>query len=114
MSFPTDPAQGHAHAQPHVPAQPNPHPHAEVTARYRPAADVEQLNLTTGSSTRFVAPGSVTDREFGFFEWNLPPSGGDPDPHFHKTFSESFYVISGTIGFYNGERWISAQPGDFL
>lgn len=94
MSFPNDPAK--------------------ATARYRPAADVEQINYKTGSSTRFVAPGSVTDGEFGLFEWRMPPSGGGPDPHYHKTFSESFYVMSGTIGLYNGDQWISARPGDFL
>jgi quercetin dioxygenase-like cupin family protein len=104
VSFPSDPTQ----AQPH--SQPQP----QVTARYRPAADVEQVTYASGSSTRFVAPGSVTDHEFGLFEWHLPPSGGGPDPHFHKTFSESFYVVAGTIGFYNGDSWISARPGEFL
>ncbi|HEV2343504.1 MAG TPA: cupin domain-containing protein [Actinocrinis sp.] len=87
---------------------------AATTARFRLAADVEQIDFWSGSSTRFVAPGVVTDREFGLFEWNLPPSGGGADPHSHKTFSESFYVLSGTIGLYDGDRWISARPGDFL
>ncbi len=95
---------------------PKSHPNgAQIgTARYRPAADVEQIDYKSGSSTRFVAPGSVTNGQFGLFEWSLPASGGGPSPHFHKTFSESFYVMSGTIGLFNGERWISARPGDFL
>lgn len=97
MTFPDDPSGGMA-----------------GTARFRPASDVEQIDYVTGSSTRFVAPGSVTERDFGLFEWYLPPGGGGPEPHFHKTFSESFYVLSGTIGLYDGERWVSAQPGDFL
>lgn len=84
------------------------------TARFRAAGDVEQIDYKSGSSTRFVAPGSITDGQFGLFEWNLPPSGGGPSPHFHKTFSESFYVMSGTIGLFDGDRWISARPGDFL
>jgi mannose-6-phosphate isomerase-like protein (cupin superfamily) len=84
------------------------------TARYRAAADVEQVNFKSGASTRFVAPGSVTNGQFGLFEWNLPENGGGPDPHFHKTFSESFYVRSGTVGLFDGERWVSARPGDFL
>ena len=95
---------------------PKSHPNgAQIgTARYRQAADVEQIDYKSGSSTRFVAPGSVTSGQFGLFEWSLPPSGGGPSPHFHKTFSESFYVMSGTIGLFNGEQWISARPGDFL
>jgi mannose-6-phosphate isomerase-like protein (cupin superfamily) len=28
--------------------------------------------------------------------------------------SESFYVLSGVVRLYNGERWIDATPGDFL
>ena len=106
MSFPNDPTQ--AHTQPQPKSQP------EVTARYRSAADAEQVNYRTGTSTRFVAPGAVTDGEFGLVEWNMPPGGGGPDPHFHKTFSESFYVVSGAVGLYNGEYWVSARPGDFL
>jgi mannose-6-phosphate isomerase-like protein (cupin superfamily) len=42
----------------------------------------------------------------------LTPSG--PDPHFHKTISESFYVLSGTVRLYDGTQWIDATPGDFL
>lgn len=34
--------------------------------------------------------------------------------HFHRTFSESFFVLSGTVDLYNGEEWNSGSPGDFL
>ena len=34
--------------------------------------------------------------------------------HFHKTMSESFFIISGTVQLFNGERWIAATEGDFL
>ncbi len=39
---------------------------------------------------------------------------GGPDPHFHKSISESFFVLSGGMRLYDGERWIDAAPGDFL
>jgi len=42
----------------------------------------------------------------------LGPSG--PDPHFHKTISESFFMLSGEVRLYDGERWIGATAGDFL
>jgi len=28
--------------------------------------------------------------------------------------SESFFILSGTVQLFNGERWIDATPGDFL
>ncbi|GAB4050388.1 cupin domain-containing protein [Catellatospora paridis] len=44
----------------------------------------------------------------------MPARVGQADPHFHRTFSESFYVVSGTVRLYNGSSWIDGQPGDFL
>ncbi|GAA3622119.1 hypothetical protein GCM10022419_129750 [Nonomuraea rosea] len=38
------------------------------------------------------------------------PSGGGP--HLHKTFSESFFVLSGTVSLYNGEHRAVGSPGD--
>jgi quercetin dioxygenase-like cupin family protein len=40
------------------------------------------------------------------------PSG--PGPHFHRTITESFYVLSGTIRLYDGKAWRDGQPGDFI
>jgi mannose-6-phosphate isomerase-like protein (cupin superfamily) len=56
----------------------------------------------------------VTHGQFGLFEWNMKPKAGGPDPHFHKTFSESFYVMSGTVRLYDGSRWVEATAGDFI
>jgi quercetin dioxygenase-like cupin family protein len=86
----------------------------EVSARYRKAGEVEELTRPAGAFTRFVAPGSVTDGQFGLFEWGMAPHAGGPDAHFHKTFSESFYVTSGTVGLFDGSGWVSAVTGDFL
>jgi len=72
-------------------------------------------DLTGPTGTwRFVAPGSMTRRQFGLFRRDIAPRGGGPDPHFHRTFSESFYVLSGTIRLYDGQRWVEATEGDFL
>ena len=40
------------------------------------------------------------------------PSG--PSAHFHTSISESFFVLSGTVRLYDGERWADGSPGDFL
>lgn len=86
----------------------------EISARFRPPAEVPDIIMGSGSQARLVAPGSLTGGLFGLFEWNMPGRGGGPDGHFHKTFSESFYVLSGTMQLYDGARWVSATPGDFL
>jgi len=35
-------------------------------------------------------------------------------PHFHRTFSESFYVLSGTVLLFDGRTWVSGGDGDYL
>jgi quercetin dioxygenase-like cupin family protein len=86
----------------------------EASALYRPADEVEPLRLSPKTIARFVAPGSLTDGQFGLFHWDMAPQAGGADPHFHRTFSESFYILSGTVKLYNGENWVEASEGDFL
>ena len=87
----------------------------EVSAEFRAADDVESLTFrTSGTHVRFVAPGSATRGQFGLFELNMQPHTGGADAHFHRTFSESFFVMSGTVEFYNGTGWVLARAGDFL
>lgn len=86
----------------------------EVSGRLMRAGDVEQLSRRSGSSTRFVAPGSFTGGQFGLYEWDMPADAGGASPHFHKTFSESFYITAGTVQLYDGKDWADAEKGDFL
>ena len=67
-----------------------------------------------GTKVHYLATGPATGGEFGLCRWDFtgPPSG--PDPHFRKTISESFYILSGTVRHYDGKRWADAAPGDFL
>ncbi|WP_248960695.1 cupin domain-containing protein [Sphaerisporangium perillae] len=86
----------------------------ETSALYLPPGEVEHVTMRSGTVARFVATGSVTQGRFGLFEWNMLPGMGGSSPHFHKTFSESFYILSGTVRLYDGARWVDATPGDFL
>ena len=70
--------------------------------------------MRSGTVCRFVAGGSLTVGRFGLFRWEMPPSSGGAAAHFHRTFSESFYVLSGTVGLYDGRGWSDAGTGDFL
>ena len=86
---------------------------AAVSAIFRPASAVETASLTR-ASVGFVAPGSVTRGEFGLFRWEMAPNTPGPDPHFHRTFSESFYVLEGRLGLFDGTNWVEAGAGEFL
>jgi len=85
----------------------------DVSAVYRPVRGLPSLAGPT-TTMQFVAPGSVTRRQFGLFRREMQPHSGGPDPHFHRIFSESFYVLRGTVRLYNGEQWVDATAGDFL
>jgi quercetin dioxygenase-like cupin family protein len=85
----------------------------QVSAIWRPSAQIEPLVRPT-SSVKFTAPGSVTGGQYGLFRWEMQPKAGGPDPHFHKTFSEAFYILDGSVQLYNGSDWVEANAGDFL
>jgi len=86
----------------------------EVSARYRAGGEVTSVRYPSGTHIRFTAPGTVTNGQYGLFEWNMDGTPGGANPHFHKTFSESFYITEGTVRLFNGEAWIDAVKGDFL
>jgi mannose-6-phosphate isomerase-like protein (cupin superfamily) len=44
----------------------------------------------------------------------MGPQPSGPGPHFHRSITESFFVLSGTVRLYDGARWVDATPGDFL
>lgn len=85
----------------------------QVSATYHPAASQRVLPLGMSTAT-FAAPGSATNGEYGLFRWTMKPWAGGPGPHFHRTFSEAFYVLSGSVQLRSGDDNIDTRPGDFL
>jgi quercetin dioxygenase-like cupin family protein len=86
----------------------------EVSASLRRADHKPELTYPSGGTVHYLATGASTDGEFGLYRWDFAPAVSGPDPHFHKTISESFYILSGVVRLYDGDRWIVATPGDFL
>jgi mannose-6-phosphate isomerase-like protein (cupin superfamily) len=86
----------------------------ELSAVIRETDEVETLTFGSGTVARLVAPGSATEGRFGLFRWEMPARSGGAKPHFHRTFSESFYILSGTVGLYGGRDWVDGRAGDFL
>jgi len=86
----------------------------EVTGAFRPAGQPPELTSSSGGGAHYLATGASTDGRFGLYRWELGSSPGGPDPHFHRTISESFFVLSREVRLYDGQRWVGATAGDFL
>lgn len=86
----------------------------ELTATYRPAGHEPDLSYTGGTTVHYLATGASTDGRFGLYRWDMGPAPSGPAAHFHRSISESFYVLSGTIRIFDGVRWIDARPGEFV
>jgi mannose-6-phosphate isomerase-like protein (cupin superfamily) len=86
----------------------------EVSAVYRPGHHKPDLEIGSAVGLGYLATGASTDGRFGLYRWDAGPRSGGAAPHFHRTMSESFFVISGTVELYDGERWIDAGAGDFV
>ena len=65
------------------------------------------------SSLRMVAPGSATGGRYGLVEYHVAPHSPGASPHFHRTFSESFYVLSGELTIFAAGEWRPYGPGDY-
>jgi len=89
--------------------------HGTVTAIYRPGTQAHDLEIGTNTKVGFLATGASTDGLFGLYRWDMGPAlKSGAGEHYHTTFAESFYILDGTIGLYNGETWVDARPGDFF
>ena len=85
-----------------------------VSARLRPAGHEPEVKYPSGGTAHYLATGASTNGQFGLFRWEMSAVPSGPEPHFHRTISESFYVLSGTVRLYDGKRWIDAKPADYL
>ena len=86
----------------------------EVSARLRPGSTRSDLTFPDGTTVDYLATGGTTDGHFGLYRWNLAPGPGGARLHLHRTFSESFFVLSGTVSLADGEREVAAGSGDYL
>jgi mannose-6-phosphate isomerase-like protein (cupin superfamily) len=86
----------------------------ELTATYRPAGADPDLTYPSGNTVHYLATGASTGGLFGLYRWEMGPGRSGPDPHFHRSISESFYILSGTVKIFDGTRWIDTEPGDFV
>jgi mannose-6-phosphate isomerase-like protein (cupin superfamily) len=85
-----------------------------VNAVMRPSDHDPELTYPSGGSAHYLATGASTEGRFGLYRWEMAAEPSGPQAHFHRTISESFYVLTGTVRLFDGKRWIDGTPGDFL
>ena len=86
----------------------------EASAVLRSAAHAPDLSYPNGTAVHYLATGASTDGLFGLYRWEMGPDPSGPEPHFHRTIAESFYVLSGAVRIHDGTGWRDAGPGDFV
>ena len=101
---------------------PPPHPYpadrytgagGEVSARLRRAGTPSELVFESGGSCDYLVTGASSNGDYGLYRWNMGAGVAGPDEHYHRSLSESFFVLTGTIKICTGTEWIDAHPGDF-
>ncbi|MGI5269831.1 cupin domain-containing protein [Nonomuraea sp. CA-218870] len=88
----------------------------EASGRLRPATLGPDLVIGKDPGTRvhYLGTGASTNGAFGLYRWEMGPRPGGAHAHFHRTITESFYVLSGAVKLYNGKEWVEGTTGDFL
>jgi mannose-6-phosphate isomerase-like protein (cupin superfamily) len=86
----------------------------DLSATHRPDGHAPELTYRSGNTVHYLATGATTNGQFGLYRWEMGPEPSGPDPHFHRSISESFYILTGTVRIYDGTRWIDCAPGDFV
>ena len=86
----------------------------EASATYRPNDHEPELVYPNGTRGHYLARGDMTHGLFGLYRWEMPAEPSGPGPHFHRTITESFYVLAGNVRIYDGREWIETGPGDFI
>jgi quercetin dioxygenase-like cupin family protein len=86
----------------------------ERSAWLRRSGSAAELVFTNGGTCEYLATGDSTGGLYGLYRWSFGEAGSGPDPHFHRSITESFFILDGTVQLHDGSDWVTAQPGDFL
>jgi mannose-6-phosphate isomerase-like protein (cupin superfamily) len=86
----------------------------EISAVVRPADRPPEVVYANGGTAHYLATGASTGGLFGLYRWEMSGARSGPDPHFHRTITESFYVLTGTIHIFDGREWRPCRPGEFV
>ncbi len=85
----------------------------EVSATTRLADATPQVVYPNGNRVHYLSTGASTGGLFGLYRWEFSGALSGPDAHFHKTMTESFYILSGEVRIFDGRAWQTTRPGDY-
>lgn len=86
----------------------------EPTATYQRAGYAPEVQRATGTNVCYLATGASRAGQFGLYRWEMGAGPGGPDPHFHRTISESFNILEGSVAIFDGDSRIDTEPGDWI
>lgn len=86
----------------------------EASATMRRHDAPPEVEYASGGTAHYLATRLSTNGQYGLYRWDMSPAPSGPDPHFHRTISEAFFVLSGAVRLHDGRDWVDAEPGDFL
>jgi len=77
----------------------------EVSARFEALDRDPDLLIGDRVRIHYLATGDSTGGQFGLYRWDMGAQPGGAEPHFHRSISESFFSLSGTVHVYDGNDW---------
>ena len=85
----------------------------EVSAHVVRAGIEPATVYPNGNKVFYLAQGTETAGTFGLYRWEFAGPVSGPGAHFHRTITESFYVLEGTVTIFDGKDWVRCHAGDF-
>ena len=85
----------------------------EVSAHVVRAGLEPDVVYPNGNRVFYLARDTSTEGTFGLYRWEFAGPESGPAPHFHRTITESFYVLEGTVTIFDGRDWVRCHAGDF-
>jgi len=72
----------------------------EASAWIRRNDTPPDLNYANGGTCEYLVRGDQSRGNLGVYRWTFGEGESGPGPHFHRTITESFYVLEGTVTIY--------------
>src|SRR5690348_5764176 len=70
----------------------------EVSGSLRKSGSAPDLVIGGRTNVHYLATGESTGGQYGLYRWDMVGTKpGGPGAHFHRTMSESFFVLSGVV-----------------
>ena len=86
----------------------------EVSATVRDASTAPEIVMANGIAVSLLATGQQTHGQFGLYRWDMAENSPGPPPHFHRSMSESFFILDGIVSHFDGMEWTESGAGGFL